>query len=37
MKIPGTAIDYELITEAFLKEICVLYPEEKVEEGKELI
>lgn len=30
MKIPGTSIDYELMTEAFLKEICILYPSEKL-------
>lgn len=35
--IPGTSIEYNLMTEAFLKQICILYPEEKLEEGKELI
>jgi hypothetical protein len=35
--IPGTTIEYDLMTEAFLKQICILYPEQKLEEGKEII
>ena len=33
----GTMIEYELMTEAFLKQLCALYPDERIEEGKELI
>ena len=34
---PGTSIDYELMTEAFLKSIATLYPDERLQEGKEVI
>jgi hypothetical protein len=33
----ATIIEYELMTEAFLKQICSLYPDDRVEEGRELI
>lgn len=37
-KINGTTIEYELMTEAFLKEVCILYPtSETMNTGKELI
>ena len=36
-RIPETRIDYELMTEVFLKEMVRLYPEEQMEQGKEVI
>ena len=33
-RIPDTRIDYELMTEVFLKEMVRLYPEESLEQGK---
>lgn len=34
----GTNIEYELLTEAFLKQVCIMYPDSsQLETGKELI